>query len=52
VVTLKDQLSVAGFAEVGLITGAIFVVVVLLFRRGLWGTAADLLKRARRRRGG
>ena len=52
VVALKDQLSVAGFAEVGLITGGIFVVVVLLFRRGLWGTAADLLKRARRRREG
>jgi branched-chain amino acid transport system permease protein len=48
---LKDALSVAGFAEIGLITGAIFVVAVLVFRRGLWGTAAELLKRIRRRPG-
>jgi len=29
----------------GLITGVIFVVVVLLFRRGVWGTVAHLLRR-------
>jgi branched-chain amino acid transport system permease protein len=44
VVWLKDVLSVAGFAEVGLVTGAIFVLVVVLFRRGLWGTARHLLR--------
>ncbi|MFG1819505.1 branched-chain amino acid ABC transporter permease [Kribbella sp. NPDC049174] len=31
----------------GLITGVIFVVVVLLFRRGVWGTVAHLLRRRR-----
>jgi branched-chain amino acid transport system permease protein len=48
VVALKDQLSVAGFEAIGLITGAIFVLVVLLFRRGLWGTARALVQRGRR----
>ena len=43
VVRLEDWLSTAGFEEVGLVTGAIFIVVVLLFRRGLWGTAAHWL---------
>jgi branched-chain amino acid transport system permease protein len=47
-VWLKDLLSVAGFAEVGLVTGALFVVVVLLFRKGILGTAGALLKRRRR----
>ncbi len=50
VVWLEDQLSVAGFEEVGLITGAIFVIVVLAFRRGVWGTAQHLLRRPRERR--
>ena len=31
--------------EIGLVTGAIFVVIVLLFRKGVWGTARDLLSR-------
>ncbi len=31
----------------GLITGLIFVVVVLVFRRGVWGTVAHLLRRRR-----
>jgi branched-chain amino acid transport system permease protein len=31
----------------GLITGLIFVGVVLLFRRGVWGTVAHLLRRRR-----
>jgi len=48
VIWLKDALSVAGFAEVGLVTGLLFVVVVLLFRRGIWGTASHLLSRWRR----
>jgi branched-chain amino acid transport system permease protein len=49
VVWLKDLLSVAGFAEVGLVTGGIFVLVVLLFRRGIWGTVRHLLERSRDR---
>lgn len=45
VIWLKDLLSVAGFAEVGLVTGGIFVIVVLLFRRGIWGSVSHLLGR-------
>jgi branched-chain amino acid transport system permease protein len=44
-VRLQDILSLSHFEEVGLITGGIFVVVVLVFRRGIWGTAAALLRR-------
>jgi branched-chain amino acid transport system permease protein len=47
VIWLKDALSVAGFAEVGLVTGVLFVAVVLLFRRGIWGTVGHLLSRRR-----
>jgi branched-chain amino acid transport system permease protein len=50
VVQLEDFLSTAGFDGIGIVTGAIFVAVVLLFRRGLWGTAADLVRRRRVRR--
>lgn len=49
VVRLEDILSLAHFEAVGLVTGGIFVLVVLLFRKGLWGTAADLLRRLSRR---
>jgi branched-chain amino acid transport system permease protein len=42
-VRLEDWLSYAGFAEIGLVTGGIFVAAVLLFRRGLWGTVAHWL---------
>jgi branched-chain amino acid transport system permease protein len=49
-VWLEDRLSVAGFTLVGLITGAIFVVVVLAFRRGVWGAVRALFHRERRRR--
>ncbi|GAB3857451.1 branched-chain amino acid ABC transporter permease [Dactylosporangium cerinum] len=45
VVNLEDQLSQAGFTLIGLVTGGIFVLVVLLFRRGLWGSAVALLRR-------
>ncbi|SNT55639.1 branched-chain amino acid transport system permease protein [Asanoa hainanensis] len=54
-VRLEDWLSFSGFEAVGLVTGGLFVVVVLVFRRGLWGTAAELLRRRsglRRVRGG
>jgi branched-chain amino acid transport system permease protein len=42
VVELEDYLATAGFEGTGLVTGTVFVVVVLLFRRGLWGTVARL----------
>jgi branched-chain amino acid transport system permease protein len=43
VVQLQDFLATAGFEETGIVTGSIFIVVVLLFRRGIWGTARHLL---------
>jgi branched-chain amino acid transport system permease protein len=49
IVRLQDYLSLAGFDQIGLITGAIFVVVVLAFRRGLWGSAEQLIRRLVRR---
>jgi branched-chain amino acid transport system permease protein len=51
-VRLEDWLSYSGFEAVGLVTGTIFVLVVLLFRRGIWGTVAALAQRwlATRRR--
>jgi branched-chain amino acid transport system permease protein len=51
-VRLEDWLSYSGFEEVGLVTGGLFVLVVLLFRRGIWGTVAALAERwlASRRR--
>jgi branched-chain amino acid transport system permease protein len=50
VVWLEDLLSVAGFAETGLVTGGIFVIVVLVFRRGIWGTVSQVDTWVRRRR--
>ncbi|KAE8762643.1 branched-chain amino acid ABC transporter permease [Georgenia thermotolerans] len=47
IITLEDQLASSGFEGIGIITGAVFVVVVLLFRRGVWGTARHLLARKR-----
>jgi branched-chain amino acid transport system permease protein len=44
VVELNDYLATAGFQEIGIVTGGIFVVIVLVFRRGIWGTARDLLE--------
>ncbi|GAA3791363.1 branched-chain amino acid ABC transporter permease [Streptomyces chiangmaiensis] len=44
VVRLEDWLSTAGFEETGLVTGSVFVVTVLVFRRGVWGTLAHLLR--------
>jgi branched-chain amino acid transport system permease protein len=38
-VTMADQLTSSGFEGIGIITGSVFIVVVLLFRRGIWGTA-------------
>jgi len=44
IVRLEDWLSTAGFEETGLVTGGVFILVVLLFRRGVWGTLAHLLR--------
>jgi branched-chain amino acid transport system permease protein len=40
VVQLEDYLATAGFVGIDMVIGAVFVVVVLLFRRGVWGTVA------------
>ena len=45
VVRLEDWLAFSGFEAIGLVTGGIFVLVVLLFRRGIWGTVAMLARR-------
>jgi branched-chain amino acid transport system permease protein len=37
-VELSDYLTSSGFGGIDLITGLVFVIVVLLFRRGIWGT--------------
>ncbi|HEU5242747.1 MAG TPA: branched-chain amino acid ABC transporter permease [Ornithinibacter sp.] len=52
VVLLEDRLASSGFNGVGIITGTIFIVIVLLFRHGIWGTARGLIAKgvARRRR--
>ncbi|MDP9397631.1 MAG: branched-chain amino acid ABC transporter permease [Actinomycetota bacterium] len=49
IVLLEDFLASSGFNGIGIITGAIFVLVVTVFRRGLWGTAVHLLQRRRSR---
>jgi branched-chain amino acid transport system permease protein len=49
-VRLEDWLSFSGFESIGLVTGGLFVVVVLLFRKGLWGSVAALARRRRRGR--
>jgi branched-chain amino acid transport system permease protein len=49
IVLLEDYLSSAGFDGIGIITGAIFVLIVLLFRKGVWGTVAGLIERIRGR---
>jgi branched-chain amino acid transport system permease protein len=46
---LEDWLSVSGVEQTGLVTGGIFVVVVLLFRHGLVGTAVRFWQRLIRR---
>jgi branched-chain amino acid transport system permease protein len=48
IVLLEDYLATAGIDAVGTVTGAIFVVTVLLFRKGIWGTARQLLRRRRK----
>jgi branched-chain amino acid transport system permease protein len=50
VLLLRDWLSGITDAS-GIITGAVFVALVLGFRRGIWPTAGDLVRRAGRRAG-
>ncbi len=44
IVRLEDWLSTSGFEETGLVTGGVFIAVVLLFRRGVWGTLTHTLR--------
>lgn len=43
IVLLEDRLATSGFDGIGIITGSIFILCVLLFRRGIWGTAKSLI---------
>ncbi|MEU8248081.1 branched-chain amino acid ABC transporter permease [Nonomuraea sp. NPDC048916] len=52
VVQLEDYLATAGFQEIGIVTGTVFVLVVLVFRAGIWGTVANLLRAREARREG
>ncbi|GAA2105639.1 branched-chain amino acid ABC transporter permease [Actinomadura alba] len=53
VVQLNDYLSTSEFDGIGIVTGSIFIVIVLVFRKGIWGTARDLLApRLKRKRPG
>ena len=45
IVLLEDQLATSGFDGIGIITGSIFIIVVLLFRKGVWGTGEALIAR-------
>ncbi|SDK93679.1 amino acid/amide ABC transporter membrane protein 2, HAAT family [Nocardioides sp. YR527] len=48
IVILADNLASSGFDGIGIVTGGVFVTVVLLFRRGIWGTARHLWLSRRR----
>lgn len=50
IVTLEDQLASSGFDGIGIITGSVFIIVVLLFRSGVWGTVTNLIARRRGRK--
>jgi branched-chain amino acid transport system permease protein len=50
VVQLEDYLATSGFDGIGIITGTVFVLVVLLFRQGLWGAGRQLAAAVRARR--
>lgn len=45
IVLLEDSLATSGFDGIGIITGSIFIIVVLLFRKGVWGTGETLIDR-------
>ena len=52
VVTMSDQLASSGFDGIDIVTGTVFIVVVLLFRRGLWGTTRHYWLQWQERRAG
>lgn len=45
IVILEDYLASSGFDGIGIISGAVFVLIILLFRKGVWGTARDWIHR-------
>lgn len=47
IVLLHDYLATAGIDANELVTGMIFIVTVLAFRKGIWGTAEELLAKRR-----
>jgi branched-chain amino acid transport system permease protein len=49
-VLLADYLTSSGFHGIDLVTGSVFILVVLLFRRGVWGTVRHLWLIRRQRR--
>ena len=52
IVLLEDTLASSGFEGLGIITGTVFIIVVLLFRRGVWGTISDVIAKRRGHRTG
>ena len=50
IILMEDQLASSGFGAIAAITGAVFVLVVLLFRRGVWGTVRHLILTRRDRK--
>ncbi|MDJ0335033.1 branched-chain amino acid ABC transporter permease [Salinibacterium sp. G-O1] len=47
IVLLEDYLASAGFEGIGIVTGLIFIVCVVLFRKGILGTILAFVDRAR-----
>ncbi len=52
VVMMSDQLASSGFDGIDMVTGSVFIAVVLLFRRGLWGTTRHYWTQWRTRKDG
>jgi len=49
IIVMEDRLASSGFEGIGIITGSVFVAVVLLFRRGVWGTLRHVIVSRRQR---
>lgn len=52
IVIMSDRLASSGFDGIGIITGAVFIAMVLLFRRGVWGSTRHYWMRWREGRAG
>ena len=52
IIVMEDYLASSGFGAIATITGTVFVIVVLAFRRGVWGTARHLVLSRRRSEAG